>query len=57
MKFLVVFTSSSFYDRYALIYLTLNEMIDMNSKYDNMYKNGMFYALICINYHVIACYQ
>ena len=32
-------------------------MIDMHSKYDNMHKNGMFYALICINNHVIACYQ
>ena len=32
-------------------------MIDMHSKYDNMYKNGMFYALICINNHIIACYQ
>ena len=30
----------------------------MHSKYDNMYKNGMFYALIIINYmyklHVIS---
>ena len=30
-------------------------MIDMHSKYDNMHKNGMFYALICINNHIIAC--
>ena len=30
-------------------------MIDMHLKYDNMHKNGMFYALICINNHVIAC--
>ena len=29
-------------------------MIDMNSKYDNMHKNVMFYALICINNHVIT---
>ena len=32
-------------------------MIDTHLKYDNMYKNGMFYALIIINYmykfHVI----
>ena len=28
-------------------------MIDMYSKYDNMYKNGMFDAFICINNHVI----
>ena len=28
-------------------------MIDMYSKYDNMHKNGMFYALICINNHII----
>ena len=32
-------------------------MIDMHSKYDNMHKNEMFYALICINNNVIACYQ
>ena len=32
-------------------------MIDMHSKYDNMHKNGMFYALICINNRIIACYQ
>ena len=25
----------------------------MHSNYDNMDKNGMFYALICINNHVI----
>ena len=30
-------------------------MIDMHSKYDNMHKNGMFYALICINNCIIAC--
>ena len=35
--------------------LKLNKMIDMHSKYDNMYKNGIFYALICINNHIIAC--
>ena len=37
-------------------------MIEMNSKYDNMHINVMFYALNCIKhahkYHVkIACYQ
>ena len=30
-------------------------MIEMHSKYDNMHKNGMFYALICINNHIIVC--
>ena len=30
-------------------------MIDMHSKYDNMHKNGLFDALICINNHIIAC--
>ena len=30
-------------------------MIDMRSKYDNMHKNGIFYALICINNHIVAC--
>ena len=28
-------------------------MIDMHSKSDNMHKNVMFYALICINNHII----
>ena len=37
--------------------LNLHQMIDMHSKYDNMHKNEMFYALICINNHVIACYH
>ena len=32
-------------------------MIDMHSKNDNMHTNGMFYALICINNHIIACYD
>ena len=27
----------------------------MHSKYDNMYKNVMFYALICIYNHIIVC--
>ena len=31
----------------------LHRIIDMHSKYDKMHKNGMFYALICINIHVI----
>ena len=35
--------------------LKLYEMIDMHSKYDNMHKNEIFYALICINNHIIAC--
>ena len=30
-------------------------MIDIHSKRDNMGKNGMFYALICINNHIIRC--
>ena len=25
----------------------------MHSKYDNIYKNRMFYALICIHNHII----
>ena len=29
-------------------------MIDMHSKFDNMHKNEMFYALLCINSHVIT---
>ena len=32
-------------------------MIDMNSKYDNMHNNEMFYILIYINNRIIACYQ
>ena len=31
------------------------EMIDMHSKYDNMQKNGMFYANIGINNPIILC--
>ena len=30
-------------------------MIDIHSKHDNMNKNEMFYALICINKHIISC--
>ena len=30
-------------------------MIDMHSNYDNMHKIGMFYVLIYINNHIIAC--
>ena len=33
----------------------MHEMIDMHSKYDNMHENGMFYALICINNHIVTC--
>ena len=29
-------------------------MIDMYSKHENMYKNEIFYALICINNHKIS---
>ena len=27
-------------------------MMNMNSKYDDMHKNGVFDALICINKHL-----
>ena len=30
-------------------------MIDMHLKYDNMHKNEIFYALICINNDIITC--
>ena len=30
-------------------------MIDIHSKHDNMHKNVMFYALICITNHIISC--
>ena len=30
-------------------------MIDMHSKYDDMHKNGLFCALMCINNLIIAC--
>ena len=30
-------------------------MIDMHSKYDNMHKNGLLYALIYINSQIIIC--
>ena len=29
-------------------------MIDIHSKHDNMHKNGIFYALIFINNHIIT---
>ena len=29
-------------------------MIDMLLKYDNIHKNRMFYAFICINSHIIT---
>ena len=32
-----------------------HRMIDMHSKYDNMHKNDMVYALISINIHIILC--
>ena len=35
--------------------LKLHEIIDINSKYDNMHTNGMVYALIYINNHVNSC--
>ena len=30
-------------------------MIDMHSNCDNMYKNGIFYALTCMNNHIMEC--
>ena len=30
-------------------------MIDICSQHDNMHKNGMFYALICISNHIFTC--
>ena len=30
-------------------------MIDMHVKYDYMHKNIMFYSLMFINNHIIAC--
>ena len=33
----------------------MHERIDMYSKYDNIHKNEMFYALIFINNHIIIC--
>ena len=35
--------------------LNFHRKIDMHSKYDNMHKNGMFYALIYINNNIITC--
>ena len=29
-------------------------MIKLNSKYDNIHRNRMFYVLLCINNHVIT---
>ena len=36
------------------ITLNLHRMINMHSKYDTMHRNGIFYALIFINNHVIT---
>ena len=30
-----------------------NRMMNMHSKYDNMHRNGMFYALICFDNHIL----
>ena len=35
----------------------MHRMIEMHSKYDNMHINVMFYALNCINNHVLSCYD
>ena len=44
------------YNLHVISYnLKMYEMIDMHSKYDNMHKNGMFCANICINNHIIIC--
>ena len=40
---------------YQYYNLKLHEMIDMYSNYDNMHTNVIFYALICINNHIIVC--
>ena len=33
----------------------MHRMIKMHSKYDNMHINVMFYALNCMNNHVLSC--
>ena len=35
--------------------LIFYRMIDIYLKYDNMKRNGIFYALICIDNHKISC--
>ena len=35
----------------------MHEMIEMHSNYDNMHINVMFYALNCMNNHVLSCYD
>ena len=35
--------------------LNYHIMTDIHSKHDNMHKNRIFYALICINNHIISC--
>ena len=32
-----------------------HRMIYMHSKYDNIHKNGIVYALVYINNHIIRC--
>ena len=36
--------------------LNFHRMIDIHSKYHNMNKNGLLYALIFIDNHIITCY-
>ena len=33
----------------------MHRMIEIHSKYDNVHINVMFYALNCINNHVLSC--
>ena len=37
---------------FEIITLKMYELIDMHSNYDNMHKNGMFYASIYIKNHM-----
>ena len=40
---------------FDIITYIFHRMIDIHLKHDNMHKNGMVYALIFINNHIIIC--
>ena len=42
---------------FEIITLNFHRMIDMHSRYDNMYKKGIFYALNCINIQIDYIYK
>ena len=48
---MIILKNSTFLD----YNFNFHRMINIHSKYGNLHKNGVFYALICINNHIITC--